>query len=677
MIPQSGRSTSGGGLRAWGLGEALRARGHDVVYSVPRQLVPDGDEYDELRELAFEPTDLQSSLLRAAPDVLLVEQWGLATHLTDTSLPVVLDLHGSLILENAFRQHRSLTSNAAAKIKALQKADMVICPATRQRAYFMPWLMMSGADPVELPVSVVPVSMPPDLPQRTADYEGPLTLVYGGQLWPWIHPGLALKQATRVLEDTGAGTLNLFVNEPEQQEILPYDNSTRIPAWTLPDQVKNSDVVKLEGMIPRDSMIARYASAHLAVDVYGWNTERELAFTTRTVEYLWCGLPVLYGNYGELAGLIDRYEAGWLVDPGDVEGVRAAILEAVTDRAELKRRSDNARRLVQEELLWDRTIDPLDAFVKEPIIRDKGQTIYGKLALEFDRIKHEATDRVTQLELDLKNLVEEVSNRDARIVSLTDELSRRERIFEEEVERNRNQVGTVDTERRRMDDMLRESQIQLERQGVEVSEREREIRQLSAKLEQAHQSAEALQGELEQAQDLLGCEQSDHGQTTANYTKVRAELGTACRELEEKEAAITGLQADIKGAVAKIAQQTAATQASQEGLEQQVKQLTDGELAMRQDVAAEAGRAEQMMGERDAMCEQNKALRQQLEQLQQNMMELRNSWIERSVATGQHSFKRVAVQIPALAGLFVRNLANNAYMTVWQKRHNVRIFPGQ
>jgi hypothetical protein len=37
----------------------------------------------------------------------------------------------------------------------------------------------------------------------------------------------------------------------------------------------------------------------------------------------------------------------------------------------------------------------------------------------------------------------------------------------------------------------------------------------------------------------------------------------------------------------------------------------------------------------------------------------------------------VAFQVPTVAGLFVRNLANNAYMTVWQKRHNVRIFPGQ
>ena len=659
LIPLPGRATAGGGLRAWGLGEALKARGHDVIYSVPKQLVPQGQEYDELREHAFEPTDLQATLLRTAPDLLLVEQWGLATHLIDTSLPVVLDLHGSLILENSFRRHRSLTSNAAAKIKALQKADLVLCPAKRQRAYFMPWLMMSGADPVELPVEVVPVSMPPELPERNADYEGPLTLVYGGQLWPWIEPGVALAAATAVLEETGAGTLNLFVNEPQLEQVLPYDNSTKIQAWALPKLVKNSEVVKLEGMIPREAMIQRYTSAHLAVDVYGWNTERELAYTTRTVEYMWCGLPVIYGDYGELADLIKQYEAGWLVSPDDPEGVRAAVEEAVSDREELKRRSENARRLVQEELTWDRTIEPLDRFVKEPIIREKGDTIFGKLALEFDRIKTESGDRLKTLEGEVGNLVEEIANRDNRIVSLTDEVTHQERRNEEIV-----------VEKRRVDDLVKGAQI-------EVAEREREIRKINVALDETRQEADSYQHEVGLLVEKLRCEQEDHGQTTLNYTKGRAELNTVCRDLEEREAELESLKTDLKGAVAKLTEQSAEFESRTEALEQNKAELGDKELELRKEVAAEAGRSEEISLQKAEVHKENDLLREQITLLQQNLMELRNSWVERTVATGQHSVKRVAVQIPALAGLFVRNLANNAYMTVWQKRHNVRIFPGQ
>ena len=70
-------------------------------------------------------------------------------------------------------------------------------------------------------------------------------------------------------------------------------------------------------------------------------------------------------------------------------------------------------------------------------------------------------------------------------------------------------------------------------------------------------------------------------------------------------------------------------------------------------------------------------LQTQLKAMRRKLRELRNSWGERTVATGQHTLRRVALQVPSVAGLWVRNLANNAYMSVWQKRHNVKIFPGQ
>ena len=70
--------------------------------------------------------------------------------------------------------------------------------------------------------------------------------------------------------------------------------------------------------------------------------------------------------------------AGWIVSPRDEEGIRAALREALTDRAELRRRADNARRLVQEKLTWDKTIDPLDRF--DPRGKVKMQTRLGTLS---------------------------------------------------------------------------------------------------------------------------------------------------------------------------------------------------------------------------------------------------------------------------------------------------------
>jgi len=54
--------------------------------------------------------------------------------------------------------------------------------------------------------------------------------------------------------------------------------------------------------------------------------EREL-FTTRTVEYLWCGLPVIYNNYAEITDYIREYNAGWIVDPQDREAIATVLNE--------------------------------------------------------------------------------------------------------------------------------------------------------------------------------------------------------------------------------------------------------------------------------------------------------------------------------------------------------------
>jgi len=49
---------------------------------------------------------------------------------------------------------------------------------------------------------------------------------------------------------------------------------------------------------PTPDKLIEYTGASVAWDVMARNPERELAFTSRTVEYLWC-LPVVYNNYAE------------------------------------------------------------------------------------------------------------------------------------------------------------------------------------------------------------------------------------------------------------------------------------------------------------------------------------------------------------------------------------------
>jgi hypothetical protein len=187
--------------------------------------------------------------------------------------------------------------------------------------------------------------------------------VYGGMFLPWQDPALGLTTLVGVLDAQGAGHLDFF---GAPHPMFPMDVGVLAE---LEDRMRRSERVTVHGLRPRDELLERYRHAHVALDLMRRNNERDLAFTTRTVEYLWCGLPVVYGDYGELAPLIRDYEAGWIVSPTDGDALAAVLRQLVGDPGEVKRRSANAQRLARERLNWERTIDPLDEFCRDPVRR--------------------------------------------------------------------------------------------------------------------------------------------------------------------------------------------------------------------------------------------------------------------------------------------------------------------
>ncbi|MGB5931763.1 MAG: glycosyltransferase, partial [Anaerolineae bacterium] len=154
--------------------------------------------------------------------------------------------------------------------------------------------------------------------------------------------------------------------------------------------LKRSERVIIKPMIPHDELIQEYSTAHVAIDLMKRNPERELAFTTRTVEYLWCGLPVIYNDYSELSSYVREYEAGWVVNPEDKEEIAKAIEGILKSPEIVRQRSENAQRLVRENFTWDRRISPLDAFCRSPFIRRRRSEAPMQREKPFRELMNEA-----------------------------------------------------------------------------------------------------------------------------------------------------------------------------------------------------------------------------------------------------------------------------------------------
>ena len=369
ILPFPGFPTTGAGLRAWGLAKGLESRGHHVIAAMPESAAQTMASIPaELSPLLYTPQELPQFIARHAPDVVVLQHWWLANYLDESpDYPVVIDFHGPLLLETQFQANPALERLRRDKIRALHKADFFTCAGEKQRYYFFPWLMLAGCDLRDELIQAIPVSLSPDLPAHQS--EGEPSFVYGGVFLPWQDPILPLRTLIETLEARQRGVLKFFGGKHPVVSV-PTGKFEELRA-----ELQRSSRAQIQPMIPRDQLIQEYCRSHVAIDLMQRNAERELAFTTRTVEYLWCGLPVIYNNYAELSSYIADYQAGWTLDPANPAGLRRVLDEMLDDPAMLETRSRNAQRLVRERLTWDRTIAPLDAFCRQPRKREKGQPL--------------------------------------------------------------------------------------------------------------------------------------------------------------------------------------------------------------------------------------------------------------------------------------------------------------
>jgi glycosyltransferase involved in cell wall biosynthesis len=365
ILPHPGCPTTGAGLRAWSLAKGLETRKHDVLLAMPRSVLEKKpDLSSELHPFLYVNEELTPFIQGHRPDVVILQHWWLSRFLDQSlDLPLVIDLHGPLLLETLFQDNPAVEKLRQEKILAFHKADFLTCAGEKQRYYFEAWLLMAGFDVRQEVIRSIPVSLSPELPRH--EQQGEPAFVYGGVFLPWQDPVLGLTTLVECLERKGRGVLKFFGGK-HPVVAVPTGKFDE-----LRQRLQRSQRVQIQPMIARDQLIQEYCHAHVAIDLMQRNAERELAFTTRTVEYLWCGLPVIYNNYAELADYIREYDAGWTLDPQDETALRN-VLEEILDAPEtLVERSQNAQRLVRERLNWETTIEPLDAFCRQPVKRQK------------------------------------------------------------------------------------------------------------------------------------------------------------------------------------------------------------------------------------------------------------------------------------------------------------------
>ncbi len=372
VVPLKGSGTSGGGMRSWQIVQGLRAHGFEVVYSMPwnrflRRRFNDSIPSDVTARLWTE-TNQDEIILREKPDVIVCVKPSTQRWEKSHGIPVAIDFHGPDLIEFEQMAKNLLPmarlTLATRKLQAISLGDFFTCAGKRQRYYFMAFLMLAGIDISDLDIHYMPVAMSPDLPEHYPDLER-RSFIFSGGFYPWLNPMPSLKALAEEIRGIGKGCLDIYggSHETNPDEKRDFDEFRQ--------SLSTNPSVTFHGFVARERVLDAYRTGYVAFELMPQNAERELAFTTRTVEFLWAGLPVIYNDYAELSDLIREYRAGWLISPADRVSLRETVGHILSDPDTVAEASANAARLVRENLLSDKVIRPLAEFCRNPRVRQR------------------------------------------------------------------------------------------------------------------------------------------------------------------------------------------------------------------------------------------------------------------------------------------------------------------
>ncbi len=422
-LPQDDRPATGGGLRAYALGEALKGQGHTVSYSIPRNCCEPGED---LSALAHSIKDVDTIIEKAQPDIVLFCNWGLAVEALECELPTVIDMNGPLILENYYRKRGRILEDSLAKIEAVSKADYLIAGSQGQKNYLTSWCLLAGFKPENIAIGIVPFSLSPDRPINTVSNS--TEFILAGYNWPWLEGSEYLQTICDELEKQERGILHVYSAASPYVDIFETENSSKDDHGKLQSQ-KEMRLVHHEP-VSFQQLSKKLSGATIAIDLWKRNPERELAIPSRVVSYLWAGLPVITSNYGELSSLIQQYNAGWIIEDDNLEQLRQVVDEILTMPAEdLDTIKENAHRAFLENFCWGDTIGPLDRFCRNPRSNRASSSLTAK-HLYYQQLSGNLQDHVTDCENHLNDCQNHLRQQRDNVERLEGHFARQEQQIE-------------------------------------------------------------------------------------------------------------------------------------------------------------------------------------------------------------------------------------------------------
>jgi len=380
---------AGPAIRYWHIAQALASE-CQVCLAVPDTPLLAGEGFPVVGYERQGGAPLPALLAQA--DVVLAMGFLLRRYpfLQETDRPLVIDLYDPFILENLeIHRHRPLDEQAGIHAfdlgvlnEQLRRGDFFLCAHESQRDFWLGMLAANGrvnpyttaADrTLRRLIDQVPFGLPAEPPQhrrpvlkgvhpRIAPHD---RLIYwGGGLWEWFDPLTAIRAVAEVAEVHPNVRLFFAGVRHPNPDVPPMRMAEA--ARALADQLGLSErVVFFNDWVPYAERENYLLEADVGISLHFEHLETRFSFRTRLLDYIWAGLPMVVSAGDALGQQIAAEGLGAVVAPGDVAGVRDALLRLLA-QPDLRQQTAPRFAAMRAALSWERVVEPLRLFCRAP-----------------------------------------------------------------------------------------------------------------------------------------------------------------------------------------------------------------------------------------------------------------------------------------------------------------------
>ena len=280
------------------------------------------------------------------------------------AIPTVIDLYDPFIIENLHyyeeRGAEVFQHDHATLMQSLVRGDFFLCASEAQRMFYLGALLAAGRlnpelfenDPeLKSLLAIAPFGVPAPI-SSTRRLDDSISVLFGG-IYDWYDPITAIDAVALIPNATLTFTRHPNPDLTPQGKLAEAMEHARKNGYAF---------VRFEPWAPYEKRAEFFARFSMALITFPRSLETDLSMRTRIYDYLWCGLPIVTSSAPGTDEILARYECGIVVNEDDPRAFTDAIRRV--DRESMTRGAENFVRDHQ----WDRTLEPLRAFVREPHI---------------------------------------------------------------------------------------------------------------------------------------------------------------------------------------------------------------------------------------------------------------------------------------------------------------------